>query len=113
TSGQLVKAVYRGLEQRIPAMARYTDVQRQHTAEDLAHIVDFFAAALYTDDDTLFTGFLTWTAEILDARGVPARHLPPALTLLAAERRAFPRATRILEAARGELSRTLDHGPAA
>ncbi|WP_367130317.1 B12-binding domain-containing protein [Saccharothrix sp. HUAS TT1] len=113
TSGRLVKAVYTGLERQVPAMLRYTDLQRQHTAEDLAHIVDFFAVALYTDDDALFTSFLTWTAEILAARGVPARHLTPALTLLAAELHDFPRATRILDAARVELSRTSDRGPAA
>ncbi|MFI9012310.1 B12-binding domain-containing protein [Actinosynnema sp. NPDC053489] len=113
TSGQLVKALYAGLERLVPAMADYTDLQRQHTAEDLAHIVDFLAVALYTDDDALFTGFLTWTADILDARGVPARHLSPALALLAAELHDFPRANRVLDAARRELSRTPDPGPAA
>ncbi|WP_447009839.1 cobalamin B12-binding domain-containing protein [Saccharothrix hoggarensis] len=113
TSGQLVKALYTGLERRIPAMASYTELQRQHTAEDLAHIVDFFATALYTDDDALFTGFLTWTADVLGARGVPAGHLLPALALLATELHDFPRARRILDAARDELSRALSPGPAA
>ncbi|MFE9747761.1 B12-binding domain-containing protein [Saccharothrix saharensis] len=113
TSGQLVQAVYTGLEKQVPAMRSYTDLQRQHTAQDLAHIVDFLATALYTDDDALFTGFLTWTAAILGARGVPARHLLPALALLVTELHDFPRARRILAAARDELSRTLDPGPAA
>ncbi|MFE2755935.1 B12-binding domain-containing protein [Actinosynnema sp. NPDC059335] len=113
TGAQLVKAVYAALEERVPAMRAYTDAQRRHTAEDLAHIVDFLAAALYVDDDGLFTAFLTWTADVLDARGVPPRHLSPALVLLAAELRDFPRATRILDAARAELSRSADPGATA
>ena len=40
-------------------MREYTDLQREHTAEDLAHIVDFLATALYTGDAELFTGFIT------------------------------------------------------
>ncbi|RKT54815.1 cobalamin B12-binding domain-containing protein [Saccharothrix australiensis] len=107
TSGQLVKAVYAGLEARFPVLGRYSEAQRRHTVEDLAHIVDFFAAALYTDDDTLFTGFLAWTSAVLDARGVPPRFLPPALTLLAAELRDFPRATRILGRAHDQSTRAL------
>ncbi|MGM1062692.1 cobalamin B12-binding domain-containing protein [Saccharothrix sp. Mg75] len=112
TGTQLVKAVYTGLEERFPVMRSYTDLQRQYTAEDLAHIVEFFATSLYTDDDSLFLDFLTWTAEILGARGVPPRFLPPALRLLAAELRDFPRATRLLDRARVELTATLDDGPA-
>ncbi|GAA1342498.1 cobalamin B12-binding domain-containing protein [Saccharothrix algeriensis] len=110
TRGQLVKAAYTGLEARFPVMGRYTEQQREHTAEDLAHIVDFLAAALYTDDDELFTGFLRWTSGVLDARGVPSRFLPPALTLLGAELRDFPRATRILRRAHDQSTRA--PGPA-
>ena len=47
------------------------------------------------------------------ARGVPARHLLPALARLVTELHDFPRARRILGAARDELTRTLDPGPAA
>lgn len=102
TAGQLVKAVYTGLEDRIPAMRAYTEQQRQYTAEDLAHIVDFLSVALYVGDASLFTGFLDWTSGILTARGVPARMLTPALDLLAEELREFPRATAILRAVHGE-----------
>ncbi|WP_103349177.1 B12-binding domain-containing protein [Amycolatopsis sp. CA-128772] len=104
SSGRLVKAVLAGLEERIPAMRSYTDLQRQYTAEDLAHIVEFLATALYVGDAELFTGFLTWTAGILTARGVPAASLVPALELLGAELRDFPRATGLLQAARTNLA---------
>ncbi|MEE4540423.1 cobalamin-dependent protein [Streptomyces sp. V4-01] len=101
---QLVKAMMTGLEERLPAVASYTELQRQHTAEDCAHIVDFLATALYTDDDELFSGFITWTASILAARHVPAATLPPTLDLLGAELRDLPRALRVLAHARDALA---------
>ncbi|KDN19598.1 cobalamin B12-binding domain-containing protein [Amycolatopsis rifamycinica] len=104
SSGRLVKTVLAGLAERIPAMRAYTEQQRQYTAEDLAHIVEFLATALYVDDATLFTDFLSWTAGILTARGVPATALVPALELLEAELRDFPRATGLLRTARAELA---------
>ncbi|WP_435972089.1 cobalamin-dependent protein [Streptomyces sp. Qhu_M48] len=103
----LVRAVFTALEDAFPAMRGYTDHQRERTAEDLAHIVEFLATALYLDDETLFTWFITWTARILVAREVPARSLPPALGLLARELKDFPRATRILE--RGVEALTTGH----
>jgi methanogenic corrinoid protein MtbC1 len=97
--GQLVKEVLTRLEGRCPAVAAYTAPQRERTAEDIGHVVDFLAAALYTDDDELFTTFITWTAGILTARHVPARFLHSALTILATELTDFPRSTRLLDRA--------------
>ena len=111
SSRQLVQAMYTGLEDRIPAMHDYTDLQHQHTAEDLAHIVDFLATAVYTGDSSLFTSFILWTAEILEARSVPATTLPPSLELLGAELRDFPRATAMLREASAAL--TADHETSA
>lgn len=107
TAPQLVKAMYTGLELTLPVMARYTDQQRQHTAEDLDHIVQFLATSLYTGDDELFGHFLRWTADILEARSVPAAFLTPALELLGEELRDFPRATALLEDARAQLAASL------
>ncbi|MFI2212387.1 B12-binding domain-containing protein [Streptomyces sp. NPDC020141] len=108
SQGQLVKSVLNQLEERFPATAAYTTAQRERTAEDIGHIVDFLAAALYTDDDDLFTTFITWTAGILTARHVPAaRSLHPALNILADELKDFPRSTRLLARAR----RALDGAP--
>ncbi|MEU8682883.1 B12-binding domain-containing protein [Streptomyces sp. NPDC048611] len=107
TAPQLVRETLAQLEERFPALRDYSDRQRQHTAEDLAHITEFLATALYTDDDELFSGFLTWTAAILTARGVPAHSLYPTLDALSAQLNDFPRARRILSHAR----RTLGTGP--
>ncbi|MFG1811647.1 B12-binding domain-containing protein [Streptomyces sp. NPDC049040] len=96
-SAALVRTVFTGLEDAFPAVRDYTELQREHTAEDLAHIVGFLATALYLGDEELFSGFIVWTAGILTARGVPAHSLPPALDILARELKDFPRATRILE----------------
>ncbi|MCX5205176.1 cobalamin-dependent protein [Streptomyces sp. NBC_00237] len=103
THAELVKAAFVGLEERHPDMRAYTERQREHTAEDLAHIVSFLATALYTDDPDLFTGFLRWTAGILVARGVPADSLCPALDILGGELRDFPRAGRFLTLATDAL----------
>ncbi|GLY51462.1 cobalamin-dependent protein [Lentzea sp. NBRC 102530] len=92
----LVRQVYRDLEERVPAMRSYSDEQRQHTAQDLAHIVEFLGTALYVDDDSLFADFLSWTGAVLDARGVPTHVLEPTLDLLGAQLRDFPRAQRML-----------------
>lgn len=100
---RLVAAVMHGLEERVPAMREYTPIQREHTAEDIRHIVDFLATALYTGDDELFLSFLRWTADILVARGVPASTLPPALELLAGELHDFERAGRLLGTALEDL----------
>ncbi|MDT8913041.1 cobalamin-dependent protein [Amycolatopsis sp. PS_44_ISF1] len=103
TSALLVKAVFAGLEERIPAVREYTELQAQHTIDDLAGIVDYLRTSVYVDDPGLFTGFLGWTADILTARGVPAGYLTPALDILGDELRDFPRATETLARARATL----------
>jgi methanogenic corrinoid protein MtbC1 len=109
----LVAAVYTGLAERLPAMRDYSEQQRQHTAEDLAHIVDFLATALYVGDEELFTGFLSWTAGILSARGVPPHTLRTALDLLGGELHDFPRACRMLAAGNDHLARIVANGKPA
>ncbi|MGA8327941.1 MAG: cobalamin-dependent protein [Mycobacterium sp.] len=104
TSAQLVQETMASLEARIPAMRDYTELQRQRTTEDVASIVDFLVAGLYTDDDALFTGFITWTADILTARGVPAATLFPALDILGKQLHEFPRSQRLLNAALSALA---------
>lgn len=103
SSRRLVRHIMGELEQRVPAMAGYTARQRRHTAEDVAHLVDFLGAALYLDDADLLSGFLTWTAGILTARGVPAQTLLPTLDLLATQLTEFPRAAGLLGRAREVL----------
>ncbi len=104
SAGQLVKATLAGLQDRFPAMRAYSETQRQHTTEDIAHIVDFLAIGLYVDDDDLFTDFIGWTAGILTARGVPAASLYPALDLISLQLKDFPRSQRLLCAASDALA---------
>jgi methylmalonyl-CoA mutase cobalamin-binding subunit len=104
TATQLVKETFATLEDRVPAMRDYTEAQRQRTAEDIAHVVDFLIAGLYTDDDELFSGFITWTADILAARGVPAATLFPTLQLVGKQLHDFPRSQRLLRAAMTALA---------
>jgi methanogenic corrinoid protein MtbC1 len=111
TVAQLVKATLTGLESRLPAVRGYSEAQRQHTAEDIRHIVEFLATALYISDTELFTSFLGWTADILAARSVPADTLLPTLELLSAELRDFPRASALLTAAHTRLAGSVHGGP--
>ncbi|MEU5209000.1 B12-binding domain-containing protein [Streptomyces sp. NPDC020742] len=113
TAPQLVRETLAELADRFPALRDYSEQQRRHTAEDLAHITEFLATALYVDDDALFSSFLTWTGTVLTARGVPAHSLLPALDVLADRLKDFPRALRILDHARRSLSSPPDHGPTA
>ncbi|MER6443797.1 cobalamin B12-binding domain-containing protein [Streptomyces venezuelae] len=106
TRPALVRTVFTGLEDAYPAMRGYTEGQRERTAEDLSHIVEFLAAALYTGDAELFFRFLLWTADVLNARGVPARSLLPALDLLGRELKDFPRAAGMLRAGAARLTCT-------
>ncbi|MFK4148412.1 B12-binding domain-containing protein [Streptomyces sp. NPDC004065] len=93
---RLVKETLAELEDRFPAMRGYDDAQRERTAEDVAHIVDFLATALYADDADVFTAFLTWTADILEVRHVPAHSMVTGLEILAGLLHDFPRAVKLL-----------------
>ncbi|TQJ46601.1 MULTISPECIES: cobalamin B12-binding domain-containing protein [Streptomyces] len=99
----LVRQSLAAMEDRWPAMRSYTPAQRERTAEDLAHIVDFLATALYVDDAALFTAFTTWTADILTARRVPVGSLRLGLAILADQLRDYPRALGFLKTATDTL----------
>ncbi len=103
----LVQQTMAGLEQRLPAMRTYTEQQRHQTAEDVAHIVDSLVAALYVDDDELFTTFIAWTADVLACRAVPGESLRLALDLVAGQVQSLPRATRMIGRAREDLDARL------
>lgn len=106
-SGELVRAAYVGLTQHDPVVSGYTESQLREVGDTLSHLVDFLCAALYTGDDVLFTGFLAWSDSVITDYGRPAGYLLPAVRLLAAELRDFPRATRMLDAGRHQLDDAL------
>ncbi|PJE95263.1 cobalamin-binding protein [Streptomyces carminius] len=109
---QLVAEVLRELPERFPGMRDYTEQQRERTAEDLAHVLDFLAAALYVDDPGLFEDFLAWTARILAARGVPAHSLAAGLDVLAGKLDGLPRAAAFTVAGQAVLVRPDTSRPA-
>ncbi|WP_228979482.1 B12-binding domain-containing protein [Streptomyces sp. DH12] len=108
---RLVRDSLARLEQRLPAVRGYTEAQRERTAEDLAHIVDFLAAALYTDDGRVFTDFVAWTRDVLEARRVPAAVVRAGLDALADELKDFPRALRLLAPGRDVIDARGPHAP--
>ncbi|WP_327188919.1 B12-binding domain-containing protein [Streptomyces xinghaiensis] len=97
---RLVEAVLDGLERRLPETAGLSGGRRRELAEDIAHLVDYLAAALYTDDAGLFTGYVLWTAEVSAARDADTHHLPTALDVLDGQLGDCPRARRLLDRAR-------------
>ncbi|MFI7382857.1 B12-binding domain-containing protein [Streptomyces sp. NPDC049813] len=101
---QLVKQTLTDVEEAFPPMRSYSDAQRERTAEDIGHIVNYLVTALYVDDADLFTTFVGWTAGILEARRVPPQSLLPAVDSLLHQLKDFPRATGILSAARSTLT---------
>jgi methanogenic corrinoid protein MtbC1 len=101
---ELVPLALAALRAQFPPLAGYTDVQLERTVEDLGHIVDFLAAAVYVDDDELFTDFVGWLGAVLTARHVPAASVDIALAVYEGALYDFPRARRCLRAGRGELT---------
>ncbi|OLF07028.1 cobalamin-binding protein [Actinophytocola xinjiangensis] len=99
----LVASMHAGLSTLPPVTRGHDDQQRRQTAENLTHIVEFLATALYVGEDGLFTEFITWSADVLNARGIPPLAVRAALDLLAAELRDLPRASRLVVAGIGQL----------
>ncbi|MBM2621434.1 cobalamin-dependent protein [Actinoplanes sp. LDG1-06] len=95
---QLIDSAMRQLTERYPAMRDYNQRQLDSTAEDMAHIVDFLAAALYVSETQIFTDFVAWTDGVLQARGVPPVALRVGLEAVQAQLRDYPAATAILTA---------------
>ncbi|MEV0408455.1 cobalamin-dependent protein [Actinoallomurus sp. NPDC050550] len=110
---RLVSAVLAALPERFPAMAGYSDRQRQHAADDIAHITEFLGVALYMDDSGLFTRFIAWTGDILTARGVPAYSVGLALDLLGEQLKDLPRAVGLLRDGQGALKGVANARPGA
>jgi methanogenic corrinoid protein MtbC1 len=89
----LTDAVEDELLRRFPAMAEYDEPARARTREDVHHILDFLAAALYVDDVDLFGEFVGWLDALLEARHVPATALTAGLDAVAAVLPPLPRAS--------------------
>lgn len=92
----LIRTAMRRLADAYPTMREYNQRQRDATAEDMAHIVDFLAAALYVSEPAIFTDFVAWTEGVLRARGVPPVALRVGLETIQSQLHDYPAATVIL-----------------
>jgi methanogenic corrinoid protein MtbC1 len=95
---QLIANALDRLPAAYPGAHHYDQAQIDATAEDLGHIVDFLAAALYVGQEEIFTGFVGWTASVLKSRGVPAAALRGGLRLIRDQLTDFPAALRTIDA---------------
>jgi methanogenic corrinoid protein MtbC1 len=96
--GDLVSTAVTRLTAAYPPMGDYSRRQHDSTVEDLGHVVDFLAAALYVADQQVFTDFVAWTATVLEARQVPPVALQIGLTLVRDQLRDYPSAVATLDA---------------
>ncbi|MEU8818521.1 cobalamin-dependent protein [Actinoplanes sp. NPDC048796] len=96
--GDLIATAMTTLAEAYPRLRDYNTRQLDATTEDLAHIVDFLAAALYVSETQIFTDFITWTAAVLEARGVPPVALRVGLEAVRAQLLDFPTAVAVLNA---------------
>lgn len=93
----LIGAMLDGVPGTDPAMAVPDEAQRDVAADDLGHLVDFLAAALYVRDVALFTDYAAWTARLFAARGIPELTLTTRMEACRDLLRGFPRARAVLE----------------
>lgn len=100
---QLIATAMDRLPIAYPPAADYDHAQLDATTEDMGHIADFLAAALYLGEPDIFLDFTTWTAEVLAARNVPATALSLGLSLIRDQLVDFPAATAMLTVALDEL----------
>jgi methanogenic corrinoid protein MtbC1 len=95
---QLIATAMSRLPATYPVAHHYDHGQLEATAEDLGHIADFLAAALYVGEEQIFTDF-EWTEGVLAVRGVPEAALRAGLRLIRDQLIDFPAAIAMLDAA--------------
>jgi len=101
----LISTAMSRLADGYPAVRDYDQRQLDATAEDMGHIVDFLAAALYVSETRIFTDFVAWTREVLKARGVPPAALRAGLLLVRDQLRDYPAALAVIDAGQAEVTR--------
>ena len=99
----LIATAMHRLAEACPAVRDHDDRQRDATAEDMGHVVDFLAAALYLSETLIFTDFVDWTAGVRHAREVPPRAFRAGLDLVRAQLTDYPAALAMLDAGRAHL----------
>ena len=102
--GVLIQTALHRLAAAYPGVQEYDQRQHDHTAEDMGHIVDFLAAALYVGEERIFTDFVDWTASVLAARRVPPSALQAGLRLYRDQLPDYPAALRLLDTGMARLA---------
>lgn len=102
--GEILGTAFAELVRRFPAVADYDAERLAHTRADLAHILDFVAAARFVDDDTVLFDLTDWLLEVLEARHVPRQALTLGLESLAVAVDDIAGARRLLLAASDRVS---------
>ena len=101
---ELGSSVLQSLVRLYSAISNSSEALITSAREDLVYIVQFIAAALAADDDTVFLEFILWLKQLLGLRGVPASALTAGLDVLRREiGRLSQRAERLLEVGRESL----------
>ncbi|MBB2944087.1 methanogenic corrinoid protein MtbC1 [Actinoplanes lutulentus] len=101
---RLIATAMERLPAAYPGAHHYDQAEIDATAEDLGHIADFLAAALYVGEETIFTDFVGWTAGVLGSRGVPAGALRVGLRLVRDQLVDFPEATRMIDSSMARIA---------
>jgi methanogenic corrinoid protein MtbC1 len=111
SAADLVRGVMEELAERSEtASADDTDDVARPRVEDIGYLVDYLRTAVYVGDPGLFAAFTGWLANILTARGVPARVLSHALDALARRLTGYPHALAAVAGARDVPARSERHG---
>uniref|UniRef100_UPI0030FD20F4 Cobalamin-binding protein n=2 Tax=Saccharothrix syringae TaxID=103733 RepID=UPI0030FD20F4 len=106
---ELVDAGLAALHEWFPPLRDYDARRLDATLDDLGDIVDHLAASVYVDDPELFGEFVTWTAEVLAARGVSPASVEVALEAIARVLDDHPRTRHHLDHGRRALAAHLEH----
>ncbi|WP_433382314.1 cobalamin B12-binding domain-containing protein [Actinoplanes sp. CA-142083] len=99
----LIATTMSSLASSYPTFRAYDQRQLDATLEDIGHVVDFLASALYLREPSIFLDFVDWTAQVLQARGVPPPALRAGIHAVRAQLTDFPRALSILDAGLARL----------
>jgi methanogenic corrinoid protein MtbC1 len=102
--GDLIGTAMRRLAVAYPPMGGYDQRQLDSTFEDLGHLTDFLATALYVGDEQVFTDFVCWTVDVLAARGVPPPALKIGLLLYRDQLHDYPASLAMLDAGLARLT---------
>ncbi|MEV6595546.1 cobalamin-dependent protein [Actinoplanes sp. NPDC051346] len=105
---ELADSAMQALRYRYPPLHDYDRRQLEATMDDLRHILNFLAAAVYLDECTVFTDFITWLSGVLTTRGVPPSSVQPVLAHLQEVLHDRARTLRVLAAGQHALSAALN-----